>query len=189
MAEPEEVWVTLARVVRPQGRRGEVLADLFTDSPSQFATAPALSLRAPAGTRKPVSVEDHWMPTGRSAGRVVLKIAGVESITDAEALTGMEVQLLANERVELDELTHYVSDLTGCTMIDNGTSIGTVEDVHFPVDAEGRRLHDAAPLFVVRRSNGDDLLIPFANAFVQSIDVTAKEIQMNLPGGLLELNG
>ena len=29
-------WIVLAQVLRPQGRRGEVLADLFTDFPERF---------------------------------------------------------------------------------------------------------------------------------------------------------
>ena len=41
-------WIVLARILRPQGRRGEVLADLFTDFPQRFAQQPRVWL-APQG--------------------------------------------------------------------------------------------------------------------------------------------
>jgi 16S rRNA processing protein RimM len=184
-----EQWVTLARIVRPQGRRGELLSDLFTDFPEQFTEQPRVSLLTPAAARIPATVESHWMPTGRSAGRIVLKFAGTDSITDAEKLAGYQVQIPAEQRLKLDDETHYVEDLIGCTLVDGENEIGIIEDLHFPLDSEGRRLQDAASIFVVKRPNGDELLIPFANAFVRNIDTAAKRIEMNLPGGLLEMNG
>ncbi|MGI4758839.1 MAG: ribosome maturation factor RimM [Janthinobacterium lividum] len=180
--------MTLARIVRPQGRRGEVLADLFTDFPDLFRSVKGLQLKPPTGERLDVAVEDLWLPTGRSAGRIVLKLAGCESISEAELFTGFEVQMPAEQRLGLDDSTYYVSDLVGCEITSDDTVLGQVEDIHFPVDSQGHRLADSAPLFVVTHPTGE-LLIPFANAYVQSIDVAAKQIRMSLPTGLVDLNG
>lgn len=182
-------WVTLARVVRPQGRRGEVLCDLFTDFPDQFKERPNVSLLGPDGKRSDAAVQDHWLPVGRSAGRIVLKLAAVESITDAEKLAKCEVQIPAAERVALDEQTYYVNDLIGCVMTDGETEIGTVDDMHFPQDPQGKRIETAAAIFVVARANGDKVMIPFANEFVAKIDIAAKRIEMRLPQGLVDMNG
>ncbi len=184
-----DAWLTLAKVVRTQGRKGEVLADLLTDFPDQFATRKDFSLLLPNGVRTSAAIEDHWLPVGRSAGRVVLKLAGTDSITAAEGLTGAAIQISHNERLELDHETYYVNDLVGCILADGANEIGVVRDLHFPHDSEGRRLEDAAPIFVVERPNGDEVLIPFANAFVRRIAIVEKRIEMNLPGGLLEMNG
>ena len=121
-------------------------------------------------------------------GRIVLKLAGVDSISDAERLTACKVQLRQSERVDLDQHTYYVADLVGCTLLEGGAEIGLVVDLHFPLNSEGRRLQDAASLFVVQRANGDEVIVPFANDFVEEIDVAAKIICMKLPAGLLELN-
>jgi len=182
-------WLTLARVVRPQGRKGEVLADLLTDFPEQFAARPEVSMLLAGGRRSLVVIEDHWLPVGRNAGRVVLKLAGTDSITAAEGLAGASIQIAQNERLELDDATYYVSDLIGCTMADGANEIGIVRDLHFPHDSEGKRLEDAAPIFVIERPNGDEVLIPFANAYVGRISIPEKRIEMNLPVGLLEMNG
>lgn len=189
MANEEQGWITLARIVRPQGRRGEILADLFTDFPSIFTTTSSLVLVARDGARCPVVVENQWLPTGRSHGRVVLKLHGTDSISAAETLAGREIRMPRDERIQLEEQTWYVSDLVGCALLDGETVLGTVSDMHFPVTADGRRLEDAAPLFVVARESGVELLIPFANAFVQSIDTDTRRIHMMLPAGLLDLNG
>lgn len=185
----DQQWVTLARVVRTQGRKGEVLADLLTDFPDRFQTQPNVFLRSDSGEPRPTVVESSWMPTGRSAGRIVLKLAGVDSISDAELLAGAEVQIPAAERVNLADGTYYVSDLIGCRMNNRGDEIGTVSDMHFPQDTAGRRIEDAAAIFVVERANGDEILIPFASAFVRRIDTASRVIDMELPDGLLQMNG
>ena len=188
MADNADSHITIAHIVRPQGRRGEVLADLFTDFPDLFTTTKHLQLKAPSGIVTATCVEVYWLPTGRNAGRVVLKLSGIESISAAEQLAGFEVQIPSTERVTLDDHTYYVSDLVGCALLDGETRLGTVEDLHFPVDSDGRRLSDAAPLFVVRGLNGQEILVPFANAFVQEIDLATKQVQMSLPPGLVDLN-
>ncbi len=181
-------WITLARIVRPQGRRGELLADLFTGFPQQFA-AGVLSLLDRNGERAGTTVEAHWFPTGRNAGRIVLKLATVETISQAELLAGCELQMPADRRIALEQGTYYVSDLIGCTLMDGERFLGTVDDVQFPLYADGRKLAEAAPLFVIRGTDHDEVLIPFVNEFVRRIDTAAKVIEMVLPHGLAELNG
>ncbi len=190
-----EDWITLARIARPQGRRGEVLCDLFTDFPERFAERRSLFLRrgeTSAGT--PVTLEEFWLPTGNSAGRIVLKFDTCNSITEAELIVGSDVVLPASERVTLEADTFYVSDLQGCAVInlaggDGPDELGTVTDVQFPTDTTGRRLDDAAPILVVTRVNGDEILIPLAKEFLKNPDLTRRRIEMHLPHGLVEANG
>jgi 16S rRNA processing protein RimM len=118
-----------------------------------------------------------------------LKLRGSETISDAELLAKAEVQIPSDERVALDDATFYVNDLIGCTLTDGETELGIVEDMHFPQDPQGRRIETAAAIFVVKRANGDEVLIPFANEFVENIDMAARRIEMKLPHGLVEMNG
>lgn len=185
----------LARVVRPQGRRGEVLCELDTDFPERFRERKDLYLRADeAADPAPVALEDFWLPTGRSAGRVVLKFTGVDSINDAEKLAGFQVLVPLSQRAALEEGTFYVDDLRGCIVTnmaggDGPDELGTVTDVHFPTDSAGAKLEDAAPILVVTRPNGDEVLIPLAKEFLESPDLPNRRIAMRLPRGLVEANG
>ena len=176
-------WVLLAHIVRPQGRQGEVLADIFTDFPERFSQRKRLFLRPPAGGRldgmREATVESHWL----HKGRVVLKFAQVDSITDADNLRGFDVVVPREERMPLDGDAVYVSDLLGVRVIDvsrgGATEAGEITDV----EPEG-----AGPaMLVVRTPAGEELLIPFVRAYLRKMDIEAKRLEMDLPAGLLTM--
>jgi 16S rRNA processing protein RimM len=197
-------WIVLARILRPQGRKGEVLADLFTDFPGRFVRQPRVWL-APQGFADSPSaaststepspplqlaeVTSHWLPVGKNAGRIVLRFAGIDSIELAGTLAGKEVLVPLSERMTLDSDATYISDLIGCTVYDRDQPLGTVASVDFPTTPDGaRRLEDAAPLLAITSPNGDEILVPFARTFLIALDPAAKSIRMALPEGLAELN-
>lgn len=194
MSERLTSWTVLAHVLRSQGRKGEVLAELLTDFPEKFSERKQVFL-APAGfegaasTARQVEVVAHWLPVGKNEGRIVLQFAGVGSITDAEALAGLDVVVPREERVELADDAVYISELIGCAVFDRSEKIGVVTDVQFATTPDGgRKLEDAAPLLVVTSTDGDDVLVPFAKAFLNGVNVQAKRVDMTLPGGLVEVN-
>jgi len=194
-------WIVLAQILRPQGRRGEVLAELFTDFPERFAQHPRVWLAtagfadqaaqgAPdAKPAEPAEVVSHWLPVGRNAGRIVLHFAGIDTIEQAERLAGKEVLIPLTERLPLEQGAAYISDLVGCTVYDRDRALGIVDSVEFPTSPDGsRRLEEAAPLLAIQSPEGDEILVPFASAFLLDLDVATKSIRMALPEGLAEIN-
>lgn len=170
----------MARIVRPQGRHGEVLADILTDFPEKFAERRQLWV-GPDGNPQPheYNLEDHWF----HKGRIVFKFAGIDSISDAERLSGDLVRIPAQWRAELESNSFYVSDLVGSKVVDVAGNepqvIGMVEDVEQNVGA--------APMLLVR--NGDQRYdIPLAQEYLAGFDAKAKILSMKLPSGLLEVN-
>ena len=164
----------------PQGRRGEVLAKLHTDFPERFEERRQLSGLAANGDRRELQVEEHWF----HKGGVVLKFAGVETISDAEQLAGLELQVPLEQRAELEEGAAYVSDVVGCEVwIRNAQQLlGTVSEVQFGAGE--------APLLVVRAKIGaeQEILVPYAEEFLKSVDFQQRRIEMELPEGLLALD-
>jgi len=191
---PIASWTPLAHLLRPQGRKGELLAELFTDFPDRFGERNRVFLAAPGFTgpesaARPAVVSNHWLPVGRNQGRIVLAFAGIESIEQAETLAGLDVLIPQNARVELEDDADYISDLLGCAVFDRGIPLGIVTGVDFPTTPDGsRRLADAAPLLSVETPTGDEILIPYVQSFLVSRDVAAKRIDMTLPAGLTDLN-
>ena len=167
-------FITIARVVKTQGRHGEVAAELHTDFPEKFAERKRLFALDASGSRRELQLEEHWL----HKSYVVLKFAGVESISEAEALVGCEIQVPREQRVELDAGA-YVSDLIGCEVFDQGRAIGSVKDVQFGAGE--------APLLVVNEGS-KEILIPFAQEFIVRIDVQGKRIEMKLPVGMLQID-
>ena len=167
-------FVTLARVVKTQGRIGEVGAEVHTAAPDRFQTGLHLSVLTKSGDRRELEVEDAWP----HKGLVVLKFQGIETIDDAETLIGSELQVPASDRAQLEPGWNYVSDLVGCKVWDFDREIGTVKDVVFGAGE--------APLLIV--SGKSEYEIPFAEAYLVGVEAGHKEIRMKLPEGLLEVN-
>ncbi len=180
---PSTRWLRVARIVRPQGHRGEVLAELLTDFPDRFKEQPTVWLR-PAEDEVPtrtVRVEHSRL----HAGRVVLALAGCDSMDAAEALRGTELLVPWEERVALPEGEIYVAELAGSSLIHSGaqdeTVVGTIVDVD--------RDSGAGTLLVVELPDGRELLVPFVLGYAPSWDAAARTLRMTLPDGLLALDG
>ena len=165
-------------MVKTQGRRGEVAGEILSDIPGRFAAGMRLLALPPDsdGRRRELEVEELWP----HKGLVVLKFAGVDSISEAEALVGCELQVPRSQRSELQPGWNYVSDLVSCSVLDHGRDIGRIEDVQFGAGE--------APLLMVRDASARLLEVPFAEAYLDGVDVQQKQVRMKLPEGLLEVN-
>jgi 16S rRNA processing protein RimM len=205
---PSDAWVWLAHIRRPQGRRGEVFADILTDFPEKFAqrrqlwllsaskesgaavaatssSSPRIAPRAAgSGAVAPplpraMELIAHWL----HKGGIVFHFAGINSISDAETLSGLIVAVPREARVALAEDEVYIGDLIGCTLVDmrahNAVVVGVIEDVD--------RNAGPVPLLVVQGSGGE-VLVPFAKSYLRTIDLDAKRVEMQLPEGLTDLN-
>jgi len=168
-------FVTLARVVKTQGRRGEVAVEVHSDVPGRLQAGMRLFALAEDDSRRELQIEDAWP----HKNLLVLKFAGVDSISDAEPLVGCELQVPLSERATLEAGAEYISDLIGCTLFDRGRKVGTITDVRFGAGE--------APLLVVG-SGKQELEIPYAEEFLTSMDLEHRRIEMNLPEGLLDVN-
>jgi 16S rRNA processing protein RimM len=170
-----EAFVTLARVVKTQGRHGEVAVEVHSDVPDRLHAGLRVSALAESDSRRELKIDDAWP----HKDWLVLKFAGVESISDAEPLVGSELQVPLSERAKLEPGATFVSDLVGCALFDLQHEVGIISDVRFGAGE--------APLLVVAKGKLE-LEIPYAQEFLVRVDLAGKRIDMNLPEGLLEVN-
>jgi 16S rRNA processing protein RimM len=169
-------FITLARVVKTQGRHGEVAAELHSDVPDRFVAGMKLLALGKEHARRELEIEDLWP----HKGLLVLKFRGVDSISDAEILVGAELQLPSSQRAELEPGWTYVSDLIGSTVFDHNREIGRIADVQFGAGE--------APLLIVVSGEGKKFDVPFAEAYLEGVDLAQQQVRMNLPEGMLEIN-
>jgi 16S rRNA processing protein RimM len=170
-------FISLARVVKTQGRHGEVAAEVHSDVPDRFAEGMKLFALSKSGDlRREVEIESLWP----HKGLLVLKLVGVDSMSDAETLIGSELQVPRTERAELERGWNYVSDLVGCAVFDHGNEIGRIEDVQLGAGE--------APLLIVAGAGGKKYDVPFAEAYLEGMDLPRKQVRMMLPEGMLEIN-
>jgi 16S rRNA processing protein RimM len=176
-------WIRIARLLRPQGRRGELLAEILTDFPERFAQQPSVFLLGgkQPDAAQPAILENHWL----HKGRVVLKFQGVDSISDAEALRGLDVVIRQEERAPLTDGSVYIDDLIGCVLADTrqpgAPVVGVIRNV-LPQPPE------TADLLVLAGEDGREHLVPFAKAYQIHVDVAAQRVEMAIPDGLLAVN-
>ena len=168
-------YIAIARIVRTRGNRGEVLADLHTDFPSRFDGLGEVWLEFDDGQRKHVTLEKSWSHKGRQ----VLRFAGIDSISSAEELVGAWVEVASKDAVPLPEGVYYDHELIGCSVRDvNGELLGKITDV--------MRILGNNQL-VVTGPHGE-FMIPAVEAICKSVSIAEKEILVDLPEGLIDLN-
>lgn len=121
-----ESFVVLAALGRPHGINGELRAKAFSDSDLLFESG-ALELRLIDGQRRAVVIRGAH--TG-GKGVLVLRLEGVETREQAEALRGAEIGLDRSQLPALDEDEFYLRDLPGMPVVDaSGRELGTVSEV------------------------------------------------------------
>jgi 16S rRNA processing protein RimM len=156
--------VAVGRVVKPQGRKGEVLVEPLSDRPGRFPALRAVFVPGEKDAAREVKVTACWP----HKGRFVLKLDGVDSIDDAEAFRGMDVRIPEDDLPSLPSGSYYHHQLKGLAVLDEaGAPLGTVQDI---LETGGE-----APVLAVRGSAGETL-IPLAEAFVREVDLAGGRI-------------
>jgi 16S rRNA processing protein RimM len=152
--------ITIGVVVKPQGRKGEVLVHPLSDRPDRFASLRRVFVPVPGGSgARAVTVTAHWP----HKGRIVLKLDGVDSIDEAERYRGIELRIGEDEVEALPAGSYYHYQLKGLKVEDpEGHPLGTAEDV---LVTGGE-----APVLVVRGPHGE-LMIPMADQFIREVDL------------------
>lgn len=166
--------VIVGRVARPQGIRGEVIIDPATDFPEErFAEGSSIFIERD-GTPAPLVVAASRI----QAGRPVVRFDAFESMDDAETLRGRELRVPESELAALPENVWYHHQLLGSRVTTkDGRDVGTVTGIQGPTERS---------ILVIDGPDGQ-ALVPLVAAFC-TVDVAAKEIVIDPPDGLLEVN-
>lgn len=171
MAHEDWDW-TIGEVVAPFSRFGEVKVRMETDFPDRFSRLSQVCLRRPSGEARLIRVEGARVHKGQA----LLKLEGVNSISDAETLRNVQVQIQRKEAVALPKNEFYIHDLIGCTVeTPEGKVLGPLTSV----------LRGGANDIYVIGKGKDEILLPAIKEVVQSVDTTAKKIVVTPTPGLL----
>ena len=170
-----EEMAVVGRIGRTHGLRGQVIVHPETDFPSERFRAGAELFVNRAG-----KVETLTMTTVRfHRERPIIGVGGVEDMTAAEGLAGLELRVPVEWLAPLPPDTFYHHDLVGCRVeTREGQPVGIVKGVEGIMS--GSRL-------VVAAAHGD-VLVPLALEICTTIDPAGKRIVIAPPDGLLELN-
>lgn len=170
---PNEL-VSVAKVVKPQGNKGEVAAELLTDFPQRFHHLKKVYLQKNDHSPFPLGLEDFWF----HRQRIVLKFSGIDDIGAAEGLRGHEVRIERENLLALPTGSYYQFELIDCVARDSrGRMLGRVTEV----------LEVGGNFLLNLKRDRKELLVPFAKDIVRRVDLSKKELLCELPPGLEEL--
>ena len=167
--------VLVGRIARPQGHRGQVIANPATDFPDERFAVGAVLHTMRDGHVTTLTVRAMRMHQGRP----VLTFDGVETMSDAEELAGLELRIPESSLSPLPEGTYYEHDLVGCALVTTGGRlVGTVRAV------EG----GGGTSRLVAGSGRAEIQVPLVHEICVAIDIARKQIVIDPPEGLLDVN-
>jgi len=164
--------IAIARITRPRGIRGELVAEVLTDFPERFDDLKNATAVLPNGGRRELKIENAWFQNER----VVLKFDGIDSIEAGEELRDAEICVSESDAVELEEGEFFDWQLEGCEALTvGGVSLGTVKQLMRTGGTE-----------VLVIEGEKEYLVPFAESICTEVDIENKRIVIDPPEGLLE---
>jgi 16S rRNA processing protein RimM len=165
--------VAIARIVRPHGLRGELVADLLTDFPERFEGLDAVTVVLSGGERRQLLLEKFRFQTSR----IVLKLEGVDSIESAENFRNAEVCVSESEAVDLEAGEFFDWQLQGCRVATKeGLPLGHVREV----------MRTGGTEILLVDGPEREYMIPFAESICTEVDLGSKLITVDPPEGLLD---
>ena len=165
--------MTIGRVVKAHGLRGEVAVHLMTDVPDRFAPGAAMVVGGSPTTV--VSSRPHQ-------SRMLVTFEGISDRTAAEALRGKIIQA---EPIDVaDSETYFVHELVGATVEHEGVALGEVVAV---IELPSAAAYD---LLEVRRDDGTTWMLPAVDEYVEVVETddtsALRLVVVDPPEGLID---
>ncbi len=161
-------------VIKPHGIRGEIKVWPTTDTLDRFSEISELIMQKDA-EEAPVAIES----VKYFKNIIILKLRGIDTMEDAEALRGADLYVTRENAAPLAEGEYYIGDIIGMEVVtEEGESLGVIRDV---IDSS------ANDVYVVKRDGKKDLLIPAIKQCIRSVDLEEELMTVRLLDGLLEL--
>jgi 16S rRNA processing protein RimM len=167
--------LTVGRVTKAQGTRGEVVVDLRTDDPELRFAPGAVLITDPIHVGPLTVGRTRWQ-----GARLVVRFRNVPDRAAAEALRGVRLFVdVPDDARPSDPDEYYDYQIIGLLVVTvAGVELGEVtEVVHLP----------SQELLVIRQPAGDEVLVPFVKAIVPEVDLGARRVLVDPPEGLLDL--
>jgi 16S rRNA processing protein RimM len=167
------VQVTVGRIGRPHGIRGDVVVGVRTDEPElRFAKGSRLDTD-PADLGPLTVAGSKW-----HSGELLIRFEGISDRDEAAELRGTWLTVdSATIAPPEDPDVFRDTDLVGLSVRTvGGTQVGTVHDV----------LHSGQDVLVIKSAAGHEIMVPFVKPLVPEVDIPGGILTIDPPEGLLD---
>lgn len=168
-------YVTVGRVVKPHGIRGEFCIVSYADSPLLFDEVPAVWLQTDKGKPSKFKIKS-WREHKK---QVLMVVQGVADRNRAEELRGADVLVLAKDLPDLEDDQVYLYQLVGFAVtLEDGSPVGELTNF---LETPGQ------DTWIITGPDDREILFPAVAELVLDIDLDSETIVIDPPEGLLEL--
>lgn len=165
--------VKVAKIVNTHGVRGEVKAVPLSDFADRYSSLKEVYIER-NNLYQECSVEGiRW-----NNKHLLIKLEGIENPEQAALLKNKYLEINLEDTVPLPEDNYYLFEIIGLSVVDtDGNYLGDVKDI---------LQTSANDVYIVKKENGKELLIPALKKVVKLVDLMNKKMVVELPPGLLD---
>ena len=169
-------YLIIGKIGGAHGVRGEVKIIPLTDDVRRFSSLKeCLILDEKEHLKETREVEKSRVDDSRT----LIKFKGIDDRDEVSKLTGYYIGVSREDAVKLPEGRYFIADLIGLTVVDESRGdLGTIKDI---INS------GASDIIIVKRKGKNELLIPYLNAIVKSVDLSSGKMDVVLPEGLYEI--
>lgn len=159
-------------ITTTHGIRGEVKVYPTTDDPKRFLDLKKLYLDT---GKDMLTLEIEGVKFFKQL--VILKFKGIDNINDIEKYRGRDLLIDREDAVELEEGEYFIFDLIDSEVYtDDGEKLGILTEIMTTA---------ANDVYVVKTTEGKEVLIPSIKECILDVDVENKKITVHLLKGMI----
>ena len=167
-----EEYFEIGQIVNTSGLKGVLKIKPFTDDIKKFSNLKTIYIKTKNGLKEFKIEQVRYVKN-----MVMLKLAGIDTVEEAEKYRNLYIKILRDQEEELEEGSYYVVDILGCKVnTDTNQELGKVVDV-FQTGSND--------VYVVKDEQGKQILLPAIKQVIKNVDIKNKIITVHLLEGLV----
>lgn len=167
-----EEYFEIGQIVNTSGLKGILKIKPFTDDIKKFNNLKTIYIKTKSGLEEFKIEQVRYVKN-----MVMLKLAGIDTVEEAEKYRNLYIKILRDQEEELEEGSYYVVDILGCKVnTDKNQELGKVVDV-FQTGSND--------VYVVKDEQGKQVLLPAIKQVIKNVDIKNKIITVHLLEGLV----
>lgn len=167
-----EEYFEIGQIVNTSGLKGILKIKPFTDDIKKFSNLKTIYIKTKSGLTEFKIEQVRYVKN-----MVMLKLAGIDTVEEAEKYRNLYIKILRDQEEELEEGSYYVVDILGCKVnTDINQELGTVVDI-FQTGSND--------VYVVKDEQGKQILLPAIKQVIKNVDIKNKIITVHLLEGLV----
>ena len=167
-----EEYFEIGQIVNTSGLKGILKIKPFTDDIKKFSNLKTIYIKTKSGLTEFKIEQVRYVKN-----MVMLKLAGIDTVEEAEKYRNLYIKILRDQEEELEAGSYYVVDILGCKVnTDANQELGKIVDV-FQTGSND--------VYVVKDEQGKQILLPAIKQVMKNVDIKNKIITVHLLEGLV----